>query len=607
MNKQSFARPDLISVAAILSLLGIFLANPPGACAQAARIFMDGHFDDWEALTPLYSDSLGDQVGGDLDFGQLWVANDENYFFLCIEVGAEIILQENNNVTLYLDTDNDSSTGTPINGIGAELDWNFADRRGHFVIWSISYTIEHGDIGLISAPTYSSEVFEIALEREATPIGSYALFPSDTVKIVFADEGPGQDLLPDQGTVISCVFDDSPLPPLQPLTLQKQDSAHVRVLSYNVHLDNFFEPYCQDAYDRILSALQPEIIGFQEIYDHSVWETLDQVEGMLPSGPGQQWYGEKVNPDVVAVSRYPILQTFNVHEDGNGAFLIDLQPDYDCDLLLIVAHLPAGQENTARQYEVDAIMGFIRDAKAPGGVLDLEENTPILIIGDMNFVGYAQQLQTMLTGQIIYQGQFGPPFDPDWDGSDFADLLPRHTDLPLFFTWYNLWSFYSPGQLDFMVYSDAVMEAGSNFVLFTPEMSPDSLAAYGLLADDATTASDHLPLVGDFAPLTGPGVEPEVSQTLPQEYKLGKNYPNPFNAVTTIRFTLQTANWVTLEVFDISGRRVGARHASPLLDRCMDAGYHEVTFDGSSLASGVYLYRIEAGTWTTAGKMVLMK
>jgi len=77
-----------------------------------------------------------------------------------------------------------------------------------------------------------------------------------------------------------------------------------------------------------------------------------------------------------------------------------------------------------------------------------------------------------------------------------------------------------------------------------------------------------------------------------------------------VRFTLPQAGRVKLEVFDIAGRRVaGARHASPLPagKAWYPAGTHEVTFDGTGLASGVYLVRLQAGEVSQVQKVVLLK
>ncbi len=93
-----------------------------------------------------------------------------------------------------------------------------------------------------------------------------------------------------------------------------------------------------------------------------------------------------------------------------------------------------------------------------------------------------------------------------------------------------------------------------------------------------------------------------AASDLPTEFALLPAYPNPFNPVTTLGFALPEARRVRLDVYDISGRLVAA-----VLDRRLDAGYHEVGFDASNLASGVYIYRIQAGDFNACGKMILMK
>ncbi|TKJ41665.1 hypothetical protein CEE37_03610 [candidate division LCP-89 bacterium B3_LCP] len=86
------------------------------------------------------------------------------------------------------------------------------------------------------------------------------------------------------------------------------------------------------------------------------------------------------------------------------------------------------------------------------------------------------------------------------------------------------------------------------------------------------------------------------------EYHLYQNYPNPFNPVTTISYSLPEAVKVSLIVYDVGGRSV-----TEIVSGWRDEGVHEAVFDGSGLASGVYLYRLTAGEFTDTGKMVLMK
>lgn len=96
--------------------------------------------------------------------------------------------------------------------------------------------------------------------------------------------------------------------------------------------------------------------------------------------------------------------------------------------------------------------------------------------------------------------------------------------------------------------------------------------------------------------------EIEVEIVMPGSLSLGQNYPNPFNPSTKITFEVPATGYVTLKVYNISGTEVAT-----LVSKPMDAGKHEVTFDASGLASGVYLYSIQQGTQTITKKMVLMK
>ena len=82
----------------------------------------------------------------------------------------------------------------------------------------------------------------------------------------------------------------------------------------------------------------------------------------------------------------------------------------------------------------------------------------------------------------------------------------------------------------------------------------------------------------------------------------GQNYPNPFNPSTTTKYELPRASVVRLSVFDMLGAEV-----SVLVNEKRDAGVHEVKFDGSTLASGVYFYRLKAEDYVATNKLVLMK
>jgi hypothetical protein len=86
------------------------------------------------------------------------------------------------------------------------------------------------------------------------------------------------------------------------------------------------------------------------------------------------------------------------------------------------------------------------------------------------------------------------------------------------------------------------------------------------------------------------------------EYALEQNYPNPFNPTTTIKYQIPISGNVSIKVYDILGKEV-----AKLVDGYMEIGRYEVDFDASSLASGVYIYRLNVNDFVNVKKMVLLK
>ncbi len=117
-------------------------------------------------------------------------------------------------------------------------------------------------------------------------------------------------------------------------------------------------------------------------------------------------------------------------------------------------------------------------------------------------------------------------------------------------------------------------------------LDPDST-----IADIGAFYFDQTVWVGNY---------PQPSQI--NEFYLQPNYPNPFNPITTISFSLPKASHVKLTVYDLQGRAV-----TELVNGMREASVHTVTWDASHLTSGIYLYRLNAGQFTASGKMVLLK
>ena len=122
-------------------------------------------------------------------------------------------------------------------------------------------------------------------------------------------------------------------------------------------------------------------------------------------------------------------------------------------------------------------------------------------------------------------------------------------------------------------------------------------------SDEALFAAEELEFLGEevgFSKKAFGSNSGDIS--LPREYSLSNNYPNPFNPVTRIEFALPEAGLTRLIIYDLRGREV-----AKLVDVEMSAGIHNVTWDASKLASGLYFYRLTSGNYVKTKKMVLLK
>ena len=307
--------------------------------------------------------------------------------------------------------------------------------------------------------------------------------------------------------------------------LDRDAGTELRIVTYNVEWNTIFEDV--DArraakFARIVTALNPDVLVLQEIgmrpqdrgkagsRKRTAADVLMVCNTVATLPKGRNWQAFQGGDNVV-VSRYPLKMTADETQPPGecelALALVDL-PDqrFAVDLYVVGVHFKCcgGTDNDPqRQQQSDAIVSWLRDARTPGGNIDLPARTPIVVLGDLNIVGGPRPVETLLSGDISDEAAYGADFKPDWDDTPLTDAHPLHNVLgPDDYTWRNDNEPYKPGRLDYVVYTDSVLEVTKSFVLNTVTMSERELRATGLeqfdtTADGVGKAYDHLPLVVD--------------------------------------------------------------------------------------------------------------
>ena len=115
-------------------------------------------------------------------------------------------------------------------------------------------------------------------------------------------------------------------------------------------------------------------------------------------------------------------------------------------------------------------------------------------------------------------------------------------------------------------------------------------------------AANKLYIGADYTQIQYYDNSPTGDTPMSLPFALNQNYPNPFNPSTTISFTLDKDGFVSLNVYDVSGRVVGS-----ILNKEMTAGTYDVGFNATGLASGVYFYKLKTADQEMTRKMILLR
>ena len=279
---------------------------------------------------------------------------------------------------------------------------------------------------------------------------------------------------------------------------------------------------------------------------------------------------------------------------------LNTEDDLGYDLLIFNSHLSCCDNDDSRQYDSDEFVSNWRDWREnQNGPFTLEENTPFVHVGDFNLVGDRQQLITLTEGDIDDENSFGNDYALDWDGTPITDLFSRHSHKRMGYTWRYDYSSYSPGKLDYILYSDSMLDTSKHFVFNTLTMDSASLAFYGLEEMDSYNSSDHSPRVLDLRQLY---INEVNDENLPLHIQIGHPYPNPFNPNTEVKIELTSPSVVTIELMDIQGRYVRT-----VLNEPLSSGDHRVIVQGDGLANGIYILVVRSEHIQRSFKVALIK
>ncbi len=467
-----------------LSLLGCAAAQPlstraaprPGteAAARPAAIVMDGRTDEWRGS------------------GDVRVAATSEHLFVRFDPGitGAAIQAADFSTRLMIDADNNPKTGRRVgrlgvdamatlsppfgSGIGNGSEVVFYDAAGNGTVTG------HAALGFFFLPTFASESYEARFDRDSLQ----ALADSDRVVIrVDQVNADGEILWSDESRAAIPAFE----PPAPNTTaMPSKPSGGIRLLAQNVL---FSSPLGNPrAFDRMITAIDPDIILFQEWFNIS--EPVIQNWFDVNLGAGWTVIAPTPGEGLAIATRLPVTEVvpdlLNVPGGRpNSRFLgamIDtpIGPFFGASVHLKCcggADSSEDQRRISEAISINATVSAVRQANPDAAVA---------IAGDYNLVGTRTPLDIIRVGLA----------------SDGSDLTPAETLTlgdPSAITWIQESSRFSPGRLDWAVVDETKTEIVRAFTLDTRRLSPASLVATGLRAEDST-ASDHLPLVVDLVP-----------------------------------------------------------------------------------------------------------
>lgn len=462
-------------------------------------VTLDGDMRDWPGTTAAVAD--------------------EHHLYTRFKVEGEIYtLQSDPNPTaILIDADANATTGYRVEStgelstLGVDLVVEFSPKRSDgqpgrgAVLFALSTDGTRTPLSVYDwdfsfAPTYASEWYEARISRTPngnTPIPQEGLLTKGEVTGAFVRyNAQGQIIAASDLFRTTAGTRCMDIARKSNLEVPPKDPGVLRVVSYNVLYSSPTKK--PEPFTRIFKALDADIILVQEWEATSNRELAEwfNVNLMRDGGWDVVAAAGKVSEGkgVAIITKHPAKTVENdLHISANAApelandrvrFALASIETPKATILAASTHLKSrgsagSPEDIKRVAEAAAINTLLRE------VASAQKPAFMFIGGDMNLVGSFAPLETMIAGA-------------DLDGSDLAIATPRTLGDRTSVTWSENGNEFSPGRLDYILYSDSKAGIIRSFVLDTARLSAESLAASGLEAGDSAAASDHMPVVVDF-------------------------------------------------------------------------------------------------------------
>lgn len=486
-------------------LTALLFASVASTITQVAPepIVLDGRFDDWRAV-PVVLDDPADAPDAVVDLGELRLSHDGQFVHLLVELRRPVNVQRlAGTIQLLLDGDGDPATGATVEGLpGTDVIVELSPRTDGrprsgvgLLSTSVAEPLSPHDAGLAYAPTYAGDRFELRMKRAAELPDTPPFLAGDRFsgKLLFLDSrGQVADRTDPFTHALGPVSSDPVQQRSNPLARSK--GTDVRVVSWNVEFSGVLSR--PEHFGRVLRALEPDLILFQELRDADtaamLIEFLDRwlpAKGTRPwsvvlgRGGGNLRCAVASRRDLVPSVLLELVPYPDVPQRSIRVAAGELSSNRKTALALSVHLMCCGFagsfEDRSRQVEADTIRRSVAAAMAAG------RSDALVIGGDLNLVGSRHPLDILTDGL-------------DAGGAALAIADPLQLDGRSNATWESPQQPFAPGRLDFLLYADSALELLGCFVLDTADLSQRWLGHHGLEAGDTSTASDHLPVVADF-------------------------------------------------------------------------------------------------------------